>query len=236
MWTGTSSPQDLNPRKHAQDAIQLSDSHGHLYFKDSPIFGPFTAPSTERTYQDVTLPNLGRFRVLQLSFLPRVEEEDVASTPPDLRKNCVLVIAEDLSALNHTLYKLATVLALMTGGTSLGSMVLVWFILRRALRPLDDLGAAVAKVDADSLGEEIVLDDLPDELAPIVSKLNQLMHRLDYSFARERRFSADVSHELRTPVAELKTLSKSCCRKQVTRPRWNRPSATQGTLPSRWSR
>jgi signal transduction histidine kinase len=37
-------------------------------------------------------------------------------------------------------------------------------------------------------------------------KLNELFARLDASFARERRFTADVSHELRTPLAGLRTI------------------------------
>ncbi|MEM0969815.1 MAG: ATP-binding protein, partial [Verrucomicrobiota bacterium] len=43
---------------------------------------------------------------------------------------------------------------------------------------------------------------------PIVDRLNQLIERLEASFTRERRFSADLAHELRTPIAELKTLSE----------------------------
>src|SRR5262249_4364943 len=37
---------------------------------------------------------------------------------------------------------------------------------------------------------------------------NDLLSRLESSFARERRFSADVSHELRTPIAELRSLAE----------------------------
>lgn len=46
------------------------------------------------------------------------------------------------------------------------------------------------------------------ELRPICERLNELLARLEQSFDRERRFSADVAHELRTPIAELRSLAE----------------------------
>jgi two-component system sensor histidine kinase QseC len=46
------------------------------------------------------------------------------------------------------------------------------------------------------------------ELQPICARLNALLARLEESFARERRFSADLAHELRTPLAELRSLAE----------------------------
>ena len=49
---------------------------------------------------------------------------------------------------------------------------------------------------------------LPQELRPIAESLNELMSRLEASFVREKRFSADLAHELRTPVAALRSLAE----------------------------
>jgi two-component system sensor histidine kinase QseC len=49
---------------------------------------------------------------------------------------------------------------------------------------------------------------MPPELQPIVTRLNELLARLEISFERERRFSADLAHELRTPLAELRSLAE----------------------------
>jgi signal transduction histidine kinase len=200
-------PQEVNQRRHSHDAIQIFDNSGKAFFNDSALSkGPAVA-SNAPTFDDIILPT-GRFRELTLSFLPRVEEEDLSSTPTAARKNCTLILATDRASLDHTLRKLALILVVMTSTTSLLSLGLVVVVLRRGLRPLHALGDAVANIKPESLGQIIPIDRLPEELAPIAVKLNDLLQSLDVSFARERRFSADISHELRTPVAELKTLSE----------------------------
>jgi two-component system sensor histidine kinase QseC len=49
---------------------------------------------------------------------------------------------------------------------------------------------------------------MPSELAPISSRLNDLLARLQQAFEHEREFSADLAHELRTPIAELRSLAE----------------------------
>src|SRR5262249_7323347 len=80
------------------------------------------------------------------------------------------------------------------------------FTVWRGLRPAATLAGALDRVDAGHLGQRIAVPHLPRELEPAVAKLNELLARLDESFARERRFTADVSHELRTPLAGLRSL------------------------------
>jgi two-component system sensor histidine kinase QseC len=55
-------------------------------------------------------------------------------------------------------------------------------------------------------------------LEPIGRRLNDLLSRLETSFERERRFSADVAHELRTPLAELRSLAELAMKWPESRP------------------
>lgn len=81
--------------------------------------------------------------------------------------------------------------------------LLIWWLVARGLRPLDQLRRALANRDAAHL-LPVPVADAAIELKPVVDELNGLLARLRESFARERRFTADAAHELRTPLAVLR--------------------------------
>jgi two-component system heavy metal sensor histidine kinase CusS len=99
-------------------------------------------------------------------------------------------------------YRRALWLAL---SVALAVCLLVGFQLaRRGLRPLAVMGAAVARVRSTTLYERIPNDRLPGELAGLAGAFNETLDRLEESFDRLARFSADIAHELRTPVQNLR--------------------------------
>ncbi len=80
---------------------------------------------------------------------------------------------------------------------------IVWFFVGNGLSLVRDLANELGTKRADDLSL-LRTADPPVELAPVVNAINELLHRLDASVQRERRFSADAAHELRTPLAALK--------------------------------
>ncbi|WP_454766637.1 ATP-binding protein [Cupriavidus campinensis] len=82
-------------------------------------------------------------------------------------------------------------------------MTLVAWGVRRTLRPLRTLSAAIAARAPDNPAP-LALAAVPPELAPLVGAMNTLLHRVSALLEHERRLTADAAHEMRTPLAALK--------------------------------
>ena len=79
---------------------------------------------------------------------------------------------------------------------------LLWQIIGVALKPLQHVTDQLQQQNLKDL-KTIDVDDVPTEISPLVSALNQMITDLDAAYARERRFVSDASHELRNPLASL---------------------------------
>jgi len=147
---------------------------------------------------DVTLPDGRPGRAVVIRFVPR---DEIGGAEP-----AALILAEDIEDVARSLRWLAT-LFIVVGIAALAAITtLVWWIVGRTLRPLDKLAQSLDTIDEKRLATRIALDEQPLELHAPIRRLNELLDRLETSFARERQFTADVSHELRTPLAGLRTL------------------------------
>jgi signal transduction histidine kinase len=81
--------------------------------------------------------------------------------------------------------------------------LLIWWLAALTLRPLQRVAGAVRERDSQSLAP-LPGAGLPDELAPLVHALNELLLRLSQALDAQRAFVADAAHELRSPLTALK--------------------------------
>jgi len=156
-------------------------------------------------FESIELPDGSPGRAVALSFRPPRPERGPELPPPGGLPGFELVLAQASSHVHDALAALRQLLAIAWVGASLGCALLVTWVVRRGLRPLDRLRTEIDGLDAEELDRSVELDDAPAELRPVVDELNDLLARLRRAFERERSFSADVAHELRTPLAGLRS-------------------------------
>ena len=215
-------------KEERRDYFEIWDGDGKI-LKRSDSLGGAELPKPEKPLSkprvwDIKLPNGKPGRAVAVMFSPDQIESERRGKANKVELG--LVVASVSAPLDEALTELLGV------GTACGvvlSGATIWLVtrvLQRGLQPLDRLAEQAARINADSLTTRFPTAGLPAELLPIAGRLNELLARLEVSFERERRFSADVAHELRTPIAELRSLAECSLKWPESRD----PAADQETL------
>jgi two-component system, OmpR family, sensor kinase len=122
-----------------------------------------------------------------------------------------IVVAIPLTDVNQTLNRLLLIELLATAALLVGLGLLARWIVRRGLRPLEDMAVAAGDIARGDLARRVEPDGGPTEVGRLGGALNAMLGEIQEAFdsraaseARLRRFVADASHELRTPLTSLR--------------------------------
>jgi signal transduction histidine kinase len=178
-----------------QQAALFGDGTGY-YFSiwmrgKEPLFHSANAPSGVPLPQDRDAAVRMRGEFLE-SFL--------FAAPVD----CVLV-GRSIAAEQADLRTLAVLLAAIGGAVLAAGLVVGWWLVTKAFRPVEDISGTAAKIATGDLSQRIDTTETDSELGRLATVLNSTFARLEAAFAQQARFTADAAHELRTPVSVMLT-------------------------------
>lgn len=176
--------------------IQVTDRSGQVVWKSDnlgtdslPLVKTFERHGATfdegRLFTDYTLSGT-RYRML----LSRGDVAEITAAYP----------ANEVDA---TLRQLFSVLLYSMPAALAISLIAGWFLARRSLKPVDDITRSARRITAQNLAQRLPAPATNDEIARLTATLNEMIARLETSFARIRQFTSDASHELKTPLAIL---------------------------------
>ena len=96
---------------------------------------------------------------------------------------------------------LAVGIPLVVGALAL----VVWWVVGRALRPVEAIRSEVASIGGRELHRRVPVPSGDDEIARLARTMNDMLERVDDAAQRQRGFVADASHELRSPLTRIRT-------------------------------
>lgn len=105
------------------------------------------------------------------------------------------------------------------------AVLLVWFSVQWALRPLNRLSRDMQAREVDNL-MPLDANKVPREVAPLVHAVNHHIELYRKVLGKQKQFLADASHQLRTPLAIMRTQAQYAKRE----PDINRMRETLGAI------
>ncbi len=137
----------------------------------------------------------------------------------------IVVAALPLTDENQTLGRLLRAELLVSLGVLLGLGILSWWVVRRGLRPLDEMTITAGAIASGDLSQRVPASESHTEVGRLGVALNTMLSEIEGAFAartaseeRLRRFLADASHELRTPLTSIRGYAEIFDRGAAERP------------------
>ena len=197
-------------RKPKGKFIQIMDTSGRIGAKMSDIEGealPTSFNALERAMRgEIVYETIERTKPrLRMVTIPIMDNKKVTS---------VVQVGTSLEDFDETIRKLLLIIIISIPTSIIVTIVVGYFMAKKALRPVDQIRRAAVKISSSNLDEKIDITGRRDELGRLAETFNAMIGRLKDAFQRINQFSIDVSHELKTPLTILKGETEVALRKE----------------------
>jgi signal transduction histidine kinase len=180
--------------------VQVVDSHGTVVASTANV-ATLTTP-----FAPIPTQTSATVRALSGLSIDNGERLAVASVASTLRSQTFTILAAvPLDIADSADRRVAGVLLMVFPVLLLLAALVVSSVVRRALRPVENIRIEVATISSSDLGRRVPVPPGEDEVSRLAETMNSMLARLERSANQQRHFVADASHELRSPLASLRS-------------------------------
>ncbi len=174
--------------------ILIADNKGVNNYSFSDIAG-----------DSVIMPDDVRNRMVDESevFFSYGNKKAVAVHYTDERTDFIVAVAAVDTDGHEFLYDLKKILSLAVVLSILFCFLAGLIFAKTLIRPIKKITGEVNLITANNLSQRIKIKETNDELTRLATTFNNLLDRLQDSFAIQRRFISNASHELSTPLTSI---------------------------------
>lgn len=191
-------PASLPSRGDEDSFVQVLAADGSVVAATESVAGrpalvavPVQAGSTWRDVDELPVDD-ARFRVL-------------TRRAPGAEGDAVIVAAAPLDDVDESTRVLSVSLAIIVPLAALALALMVWLLVGRTLRPVEEIRREVVDMGGRDLSRRVPEPDGNDEVARLARTMNAMLARIEHAVDRQRQFLADASHELRSPLTRMRT-------------------------------
>lgn len=193
LLEGGTPPESVAVESDEDGFVQIIDGKGRVIAASENIAGeePIITGAADTT-RTVVVPNLD-----EVDFRVRIHQVEGSDGE-------TVVVGINLQDVDRTVAFVRNALLVGLPTLLLIMAAMIWFVVGRALHPVESIRAKVADIGGRDLNRRVPVPVARDEIGRLALTMNAMLDRLEDANTRQARFVSDASHELRTPIAVIR--------------------------------
>lgn len=194
LVTSGAVPEQLNPTIR-EGFAQLVATDGTVVVATPNLAG----------VEPLTLDGNSTGDTLQTTTVPDVDDDLFRVLSRPISVLGVLHVGTTYEQVGESTEALTSALVVTVPAVAVALGLLVWWLVGRTLRPVEDIRAEVAEIESTDLHRRVPEPGSGDEVDRLARTMNEMLARLQHSVERQQQFVSDASHDLRSPLTRMRS-------------------------------